>query len=299
MDIEIDVIVGIAGVFIAVIITVTLGLLRHEKRHTTLENTVDNIKEKVDELGPLRNLIILAQNPEFIASLINSVKQISPQNRNPYDPDEKNKLLKNYSEKVISLEEAKRVKEILKEDLDLVGEDTQSAIAIGLLLIGLDARIGYLEAISKLKDKNPDVRMRAAKALGRIGDARAVEPLIPALNDMHRDVRWNAVRALGMIGGTKAAEALTKALGDKYDPVRSKALEALVKIGAEAVESLIKGLKDKSITVRYNSAAALGRIGSPKAKDALTEVSNNDKSTSVRSIAKDALKEIEAKQKSK
>ena len=288
MDIEIDVIVGIAGVFITVIIAVTLGLLRHEKRHTTLENTVDNIKEKVDELGPLRILIILTQNPEFIASLINSVKQISPQNRNPYDPDEKNKLLKKYQEKVISLEEAKRVKEILKEDLDLVGEDTQSAIAIGLLLIGLDARIGYLDAISKLKDGGPDVRRRAAMDLGRIGDARAVEPLISALKDKDRDVC-------------------------------NKAEEALEKIGAEAVEPLIGELKDGHASVRANVARTLGRIGSRLILDsvgkviigedelsriiedivnALTKVSKNDTNLGVRDIAKAALKEIEAKQKS-
>ena len=152
------------------------------------------------------------------------------------------------------------------------------------------------ENILKLKDEHADVRSSAAEALGRIGDTEAVEPIIPTLKDMDRDVRWKAVEALGRIGGTKAAEELTKALGDEYEPVGFKALEALVKIGAEAVEPLIKGLKNKSIRVRYNSAAALGRIGSPKAKDALTEVSNNDKSKSVRSIAKDALKKINAKQ---
>ena len=35
--------------------------------------------------------------------------------------------------------------------------------------------------IQKLKDKDPDVRYKAAEALGKIKDARAVEPLIAAL----------------------------------------------------------------------------------------------------------------------
>jgi len=34
-----------------------------------------------------------------------------------------------------------------------------------------------------LKDENSDVREKAAEALGKIGDARAVEPLIQALMD--------------------------------------------------------------------------------------------------------------------
>ena len=35
--------------------------------------------------------------------------------------------------------------------------------------------------IAALKDENPGVRTEAAKALGEIGDARAVQPLIEAL----------------------------------------------------------------------------------------------------------------------
>jgi HEAT repeat protein len=37
--------------------------------------------------------------------------------------------------------------------------------------------------IAALKDENSDVRQAAAKALGKIGDPRAVEPLIAALSD--------------------------------------------------------------------------------------------------------------------
>ena len=162
----------------------------------------------------------------------------------------------------------------------------------------IEAEIERLRNVSALANVSIGVAAMVASLYALKVRGEWVDETISKLEDENADVRWKALEALGMIGGTKAAEALTKALGDEHEPVRFKALEALVMIGAEAVEPLIKGLKDTSITVRYNSVAALRRIDSPKAKDALTEVSNNDKSTSVRSFAKEALKEIEAKKKS-
>jgi HEAT repeat protein len=49
-------------------------------------------------------------------------------------------------------------------------------------------------------DENFSVRWRAANALGKIGDPRAVEPLIQALKDEKLDVRGYAAIALGRIG---------------------------------------------------------------------------------------------------
>ncbi|MCS6882899.1 MAG: SH3 domain-containing protein [Oscillochloridaceae bacterium] len=45
---------------------------------------------------------------------------------------------------------------------------------------------------------------RAAEAAGRIGDARAVGPLVQALNHPNSNVRWSAVRALSQIGDVRA-----------------------------------------------------------------------------------------------
>ncbi len=40
---------------------------------------------------------------------------------------------------------------------------------------------------------------KAAEALGKIGDARAVEPLIATLEDSDVAVRWTAAQALGKL----------------------------------------------------------------------------------------------------
>jgi HEAT repeat protein len=48
--------------------------------------------------------------------------------------------------------------------------------------------------------KDSHVRWRAAGALGKIGDSRAVEPLIAALKDENSRVRQYAAEALRKIG---------------------------------------------------------------------------------------------------
>ena len=82
--------------------------------------------------------------------------------------------------------------------------------------------------IKALDDSDEDVRLKAVEALGKIGDARAVEGLIKALDD-DIDVRREAVKALGEIGDPRAFDALSELVhDDKY--VREFAREALRRI---------------------------------------------------------------------
>ncbi|RMD59060.1 MAG: NACHT domain-containing protein, partial [Nitrospirae bacterium] len=92
---------------------------------------------------------------------------------------------------------------------------------------------GYLikQITLLLRYKNREVRKRAAEALGKIGDTRAVEPLIEALGDDDWRVRERAAEALVKIGDAKAVDALIKALGDDDSWLRWSAAYALVKIG--------------------------------------------------------------------
>jgi HEAT repeat protein len=70
------------------------------------------------------------------------------------------------------------------------------------------------DLIIQLKDPKAEVRRNAAKALGEIGEAKAVEPLMAALKDPDFLVRENAVIALGEIGDVKAVEPLVAAVKD-------------------------------------------------------------------------------------
>lgn len=86
--------------------------------------------------------------------------------------------------------------------------------------------------IQALNDPNAKdwVRMSMADTLGKIGDPRAVEPLISALGDEDEGFRCEAAAALGEIGDPRAVEPLTRALEDESEWVRETAAEALEKI---------------------------------------------------------------------
>jgi len=110
-------------------------------------------------------------------------------------------------------------------------------------------------------------RASAIEALGRIGDSRAVEPLIAALKDEDVNVRWPAARALGEIKDTRAIKPLIAALKDWHSNVRKAAAKALVKIGTPAVELLIAALRDEDERVRQAAAEALDHLGWKPARD--------------------------------
>jgi HEAT repeat protein len=115
--------------------------------------------------------------------------------------------------------------------------------------------------IVALEDKDSSVRSSAANALGRLGDACAVEPLITALGDEDQQVRWTAAKALGELGDTHAMEPLIIALGDEDQQVRWAAAKALGGLGdARAVEPLIAALEDRDRQVRRATAEALDRL---------------------------------------
>jgi len=89
-----------------------------------------------------------------------------------------------------------------------------------------------------LGDAEPRVRRRAALAIGRVGLAEGVEPLVKALSDSDPDVRDMAAFALGLIGDVSAAPPLIKALADAAPIVRGRAAEALGLIEAKEKDQI-------------------------------------------------------------
>ncbi len=67
----------------------------------------------------------------------------------------------------------------------------------------------------------------AVTALGKIGDVRAVEPLIAILKDVKANARDGAAISLGRIGDARALEPLDQALTDDDAFVRETAEIAL------------------------------------------------------------------------
>lgn len=99
-----------------------------------------------------------------------------------------------------------------------------------LAILGTENAVESL--IYLLRDKNWwMIRSRSARALGYIGDKRAVEPLIECLHDDDYDVRYFAVRSLEKIGDERAIPYLNEvAQNDKIKYIRISATEAIDKI---------------------------------------------------------------------
>lgn len=85
--------------------------------------------------------------------------------------------------------------------------------------------------ISAVKAENEiDVKLKVVEVLGKIGDSRAVEPIIGFLTHRDEFLRCCAAVALGNIGDARAVEPLTKLLGSEDGGVRLAVLESLEKI---------------------------------------------------------------------
>ena len=75
--------------------------------------------------------------------------------------------------------------------------------------------------------RSPFSGPKAARALGKTSDDRAVEPLMSALCDHREAVRKAAAAALGELGDERALGPLSRAAEDKYASVRGCAKWAL------------------------------------------------------------------------
>jgi hypothetical protein len=105
-------------------------------------------------------------------------------------------------------------------------------------------------------------RSAAARALGQLGDPRAIEPLISALRDEHQLVRSEAADALGRVG-KDAVIPLLSALEDENQEVRSSAADALAITGdARAVEPVIAifGAEETLTRTLRNGNAGFARL---------------------------------------
>jgi HEAT repeat protein len=96
--------------------------------------------------------------------------------------------------------------------------------------------------LSALDDGESEVRARAAKAIGNIGDAGAVGSLIKTLADPVWFVRLQTAKAIGALAHERAVRALVTALTDEAWQVRAAAAEALRRVGGPAVSALTECL---------------------------------------------------------
>lgn len=108
-----------------------------------------------------------------------------------------------------------------------------------------------------LYDPDPLVRSRAATALGRAHDPRAVAALQSSLSDAHFSVRSQAINALSNIGGADAVNVLGDVLtsSEFADTERAIAAQVLWKHESETARAyLARGARDSNPQIRELSS---------------------------------------------
>jgi cyclophilin family peptidyl-prolyl cis-trans isomerase/HEAT repeat protein len=115
--------------------------------------------------------------------------------------------------------------------------------------------------------------IEAVRALGRIADERAAEPLVKFVytRDLHPMARAEGLSALGETPGAVSPDAFVDFLGDRSPAVRIAALQALAKRDEETFLIVLSGLDpDSHWSVRAALATILGTKDPEKALPRLT-----------------------------
>jgi len=119
--------------------------------------------------------------------------------------------------------------------------------------------IGIEELSSHAKDERYQIRALAIEALGEIGGAAAINPLILSLNDKNAFVRKVGARSVGKIKAKGSEEDLKRLMADQNLQVRIWAAFALSRIGNPLeINFLIEALEYDDLLTKAEAACALG-----------------------------------------
>ena len=177
----------------------------------------------------------------------------------------------------------------------------RSAAAEALGKIGDARAVDPLIAAMQYRDEqiyedneDGEARLNAALALGKIGDLRAMSALLEVASSKDLLLASYAIDALGMLGDTRSIPTLIDALHVHDQDVPKAACNALIRIGAPAVRPLIQSLQSSEGYWRLHALRALGGIGDRRALDSVQSLLD-DPDEYVRMNAAQALAAIQKK----
>ena len=142
-----------------------------------------------------------------------------------------------------------------------------------------------------LSDAEPEVRIRAAKALGLVGGKAAIAPLVHALSEPNR---WSTIRIADILAEMKhdVVEELVAEFDGMNEHAKLAALEIVGRIRSLSVVSWLRQrLEDKERDVRARACHALGAIGDPDCGPLLVKALS-DTEWPVRAMAAKAIGRI-------
>ena len=135
----------------------------------------------------------------------------------------------------------------------------------------------------------PRLECACVEALGVVGCRSARGSIAARLSSPHLELRVTAARGLGRLGMGEAIPALILALGDEAWPVRAMAAQALGRLSAApAIDALVARVSDPSWWVRHHAAYALLAMGG-EGHDALCDLAARADDRYAREMAREAL----------
>jgi HEAT repeat protein len=143
----------------------------------------------------------------------------------------------------------------------------RSIICRALGCLGDKRAVPALRAVLADPHEGVSPRAQAARALGYLGGKRAAPPLVGALlHDPATEVRRAAASALGQCGDARAVGPLGQAIGNEREDelVRWRAAEALGSLGgSEVLDLLVAAIARTDGEVQCAVVEALGEFGDP------------------------------------
>jgi HEAT repeat protein len=176
----------------------------------------------------------------------------------------------------------KRSMQVLAKRLNDPNYSTRDEVGKILQRLGEHAREPMLAA---LNNPDLDVRLRAVWLLGNIGTREAVGPIIRILSDDNPACREEAVRALGKIGDPRAIPFLNRVLGREIllAPVVIRALGQIAH--PASIKALMPHLGSADREIRLHTIRALGENGDKKISGAIAHaVKDSDPEVRVAAI---------------
>jgi HEAT repeat protein len=184
--------------------------------------------------------------------------------------------------------------------------DARAAAAVARELLSEEDRAARAAAIEVLRQTRAldrwcrDLRrgsfqqkLRAIKALGEVGDERAIDELLEALADDDPGLAGPAALAMFARDADYACTRLADALSSPTRRLAETAAAALVHMGEDAVDYLVGQLASLSPQARRLAAESLGSIGEEHLKEALLPLLNSDPDPGVRAAVASALARVD------
>ncbi|PIU83711.1 MAG: hypothetical protein COS68_02590 [Elusimicrobia bacterium CG06_land_8_20_14_3_00_38_11] len=194
--------------------------------------------------------------------------------------------------------------------IERVKNDTDNSVKMqAILILGNMRASGAVDSlIPLLKDKNPDMRLMSAQALGKIGDMKAAPAISdalsvsveeiknePSLKEPYRQGQYNRliselVKSLGDMRDKSSEGKIEELLKNDDKSVKLAAASSLGKLGNKSgISVAIKLANDKDNMIRVQAVESLGNIGDASAIPVLEKMFNTEMNNNIKESARTAL----------